>query len=99
MKVKINKRFDKGYVEIVIEENRRLFNFETHRWEDIEPNVAYEPVYILGLPDEIFVEIAKKIKTMDDIPDKTKSFNEGKIESLEKHLEDMRKLAFKKDKK
>jgi len=100
MEVKMHKRFDNQQTELLIENNGRYFNFETCRWDDVpDYRSTVDPVYLLRLPTEIFNVIAQEIKTLDNIPDKTKSFQEGKIESLEKHLEDMRKLVFKKDKK
>ena len=99
MRVQIQTRFDKMHTEIIIEENRRYFNFKTNRWDEVDPNAILLDDYVISLPHEVFTEVAKKIKSMDSIPDKDKSFYEGKIESLEKHLEDMRKLVFKGKKK
>jgi len=96
MKVKIHNRFDSQQTEILIENDGKLYNFETFRWDNIDYNVAVEPDYILRLPTEIFNVIAQEIKTLDNIPDKTKSFQEGKIESMMEHLSDLRKLVFKK---
>ncbi len=96
MEVKIFNEYLNRQTTIVVTNQGRLFNFSTKTWDDI-PNDGgkIHNDYYLSLPIEIFTKIAQQIKSMPNIPDKDKSFQEGKIEAMTQHLEDMRKLVFK----
>lgn len=97
MEVKIFDDFRTRQTTIAVANQDRLFNFSTKTWDDIPiDGRKIHNDYYLSLPNEIFTEMAKQIKSMSNIPDKDKSFQEGKIESMSQHLEDMRKLVFNK---
>lgn len=72
------------------------YNFNSKLFEKTELGALASDDCAIDLPIDVYNAIAQAIKADDSVPSPKRDFIEGKLEAIETHLEDMRKLVFKK---
>lgn len=99
MKTFIQRNFNMTVSVICCEERsvkNQMYNFITKEWKEYKAGDVIPDDQFLEIPLNIYDSLVEAIQNDGLAPKPRKEYLEGKLESTESHLKDMRRLAFKK---
>jgi len=96
IKAHIHERPDRNFCKIIVllDENN-VYDFVRRKWNKVESFHELKEDCQLFLSPDCYTAIARAIEQDKSLPKTQLSFVEGKLEAIETHLGDMRKLVFK----